>query len=310
MRLLTADSETSSMPKSLSPDDATGETIESLKRARPLRVMLPHLERLCQPQSESFWVLGGRPGAFKTAMLWNLALNAAERGHRVMFVTLEMTPAEMALLALAKFSGLPRNRIKAHFQPLEPAPFDTLQRQAWDRAMLRFQGLEMHLRIHGADQNGRDLNDVIRSACRARFDAVMVDHLGMIGRDSGGRELDVLSQAIHRLRGLSRGEAAKGYRPWVVATSQLNREIDKGDEDRIPRLSDFRGSSRIEHDADVAVGLQKRRGQEDDAGVSILDGFVLKNRNGPCPAVLSWSANGETGLISQREQQRNGGDEA
>lgn len=300
MRALSADSETTQSASLHSPDAAMGETIARLQRVAHLRVMYPRLERLCRPQSESFWVLGGRPGAFKTALLWNLALNAAERRYRVLFVSLEMTPGEMGLLGLARFSGIDRRRIEANFMKQDPIPFDQLQRQAWDRAVLRLQGLEMVLRIHGADEQGRSIDDILRSATRARFDAVFVDHLGMIGRDSGGRELDVLSHAIHRLRGLSRGEVAKGYRPWVCVTSQLNREIDKGDEERIPRLADFRGSARIEHDADVAVGLQKRKG---DGPTSLLDGFVLKNRHGPCPEILLFEANGATGFIAERHRE-------
>jgi len=284
-----------------SPDAAATESIAHLQRVLRLPVMYPRLQRLCRPQSESFWVLGGRPGAFKTALLWNLALNMAERKHRVLFVSLEMTPGEMALLGLARFTGIPRERIEDHFAREASRRFNDEEKSLWDNGVLTFQALELRMRIHGAAEHGRSIDDVIRSACRSRFDAVFIDHLGMIGRDSNGRELDVLNDAIHRLRGLSRGEEAKDYRPWVCATSQLNREIDKGEEARIPRLSDFRGSARIEHDADVAIGLQKRArptGIEDP--VSFLDGFVLKNRHGPCPEVLLFEANGATCLVTER----------
>ena len=246
--------------------------------------------------------MGGRPGSFKTALLWNLALNAAEEGQRVMFATLEMTPGEMALLAFAKFSGLPRARIEQNFDPRFARPFDDEERARWDAAVLKFQGLSTVLRIHGADEAGRDVDDVLRSACRARFDAVMIDHLGMVGRDTRRNELEALGHAVHRFRGLSRGEVGRNYRPWVVATSQLNREIDKGEDERPPRLADFRGSSRIEHDADVAIGLQKRkRDPGDESPLYALDGFVLKNRHGPAPAVILFDANGPTGLITERD---------
>jgi replicative DNA helicase len=243
--------------------------------------------------------VGGRPGSFKTGLLWNLAVNAALSQQRVLFVTLEMTPGEMAFLALAMFSGIERHRLEEVLS--EASSFTPEEQAAWDGAVLRLQGLQFTMRLHGAE-HGRSVEEILASASRARFDAVFVDHLGMVGRDSAGRELDVLSQAIHRLRGLSRGEVVQGYRPWVVATSQLNREIDKGDEDRVPRMADFRGSSRIEHDADVAIGLQKRKGSKEDGPISCLDGFVLKNRQGPAPSMLLWEANGATGLIVERHK--------
>ena len=176
------------------------------------------------------------------------------------------------------------------------------QQDAFDSAKAKFNSLALCLRIHNAEEHGRSVDDVLHSARRARFDAVMVDHLGMIGRDSGGNELQVLAEAVHRLRGLSRGEAAKNYRPWVVATSQLNREIDKGEEDRIPRMADFRGSARIEHDTDVVIGLQRRRRAGDEDPTTMLDGFVLKNRNGPPGVVLCFEANGATGLVVERRR--------
>lgn len=299
MRALSPDSEAQQNASLHSPDAAMGETIARLQRVSRLRTRFPRMERLCRPQSESFWVLGGRPGSFKTGLQWNIALNAAEERQRVLFVSLEMTPGEMGLLALAKFSGIKRERIESHFMP-GGVPFTSEERHRWDTAVVRLQGLELFLRIHGAEAHGRGVDDVLRAACRSRFDAVFVDHLGMVGRDGGGRELDVLSHAIHKLRGLSRGEVVKGYRPWVCATSQLNREIDKGDEDRIPRLADFRGSARIEHDTDVAIGLQKRRGAE--GGPSLLDGFVLKNRHGACPEILLFEADGSIGLVTERRR--------
>ena len=233
-----------------------------------------------------------------------MALNCAENSLRVLFVSLEVPVGKMAVLACAKFSGLDRRRIESAFRVADPRPFSEPEQNLWDSAIDHFRGLTSTMRMHGADEHGRGIDDVIKSSCLKRFDAVFVDHLGMIGRGNG-RELDVLNSAIDRLRALSVGEVVRGYRPWVVATSQLNREIDKGDEERIPRLSDFRGSARIKHDADVAIGLQKRRpeGKDENDPISCVDGFVLKNRNGPEPEVLLFEGNGATYLVTERHRE-------
>jgi replicative DNA helicase len=256
---------------------------------------------------ETFWVIGGRPGSFKTGLLWNLALNAAEEGHRVLFVSLEMTPAELGMLALARFSALDRRCIEARFS--DQRTFNLDEQSRWTASVHRLQKLELNLRLHGAELHGRTLEDVMRSACRSRFDAVFIDHAGMIDRGRGN-ELDALSRSIDRLRGLSRGEVAPGYRPWVVVTSQLSRVIDRGGEkgeDRTPMLSDFRGSARFEHDADVAIGLQVQKrpaNANEESRVSLLDGFVLKNRFGPSQQYLPFNANGATGMITERAREQ------
>ena len=296
-----------STPSLQGPDSTVDLGLQRHKRAREIRISFPKLQRLCQPQSETFWVLGGRPGSFKTGLLWNLALNAAEAGQRVLVVSLEMTPGELGLLALSRFSGLDRRRIQANFRSQDPIPFSDAERAAWDDAVVRYQKLELRMRLHGAELHGRTLASVLRSATRIRFDAVFVDHAGMI--DRGARhELESLGEAIHALRGLSRGEAARDYRPWVVLTSQLSRGIDRGGEkgeDRTPLLADFRGSARFEHDADVALALQvMKRKTDDETPLSVLDAFVLKNRYGPAPAYVGFYANGATGLITERSHEQ------
>jgi replicative DNA helicase len=286
----------------LDPGTAAERAIEMASQVRLVRVRLPRLERVCQPQSTNFWVLGGQPGAFKTALAWNMALNAAEARQRVLFVSLELTPAEMAIRALTKRSGIPKRRVTQALASEMPVPFSEDEQGRWDEALSWFQGLNLYLRLHGADQDGRSIDDVLRSATRARFDAIFLDHIGMVGRDEGGNKFEHLDRAIHRLRGLSRGEfVAKDYRPWVVITTPLKRDPQPGEQERIPRVNDFQGSSRLEYDADVAIGLQKRKQRKEEGDpMCMVDAFVLKNRNGPEPDVLLFEANGATGLVVER----------
>jgi len=294
--------ESQAVPASKSLEVSEQEGVARLQRVRRLRVLYPRLERLCKPQLETFWVLGGRPGAFKTTVAWNLALNAAQSQQRVLFVSLEMTPAEMAVAAVTRYSGIPRARAEEALVENSQYPFSEEEKSKWQEGLDKFLSLRFTLRIHGAE-NGRNIGQILESARAVRYDGVFVDHLGMIGRGAGP-EMVVLAAAIDRLRALSRGEVYPGYRPWVVATSQLNREIDKAEEERPPRLADFRGSARIEHDADVAIGLVKRRVSTDENDPrSYVDGFLLKNRQGPAPEILLWEANGATGFVTERTRQ-------
>lgn len=233
----------------------------------------------------------------------NMAINMAQMRHRVLIVSLELTPGEMALRAAAMLAGVPLHRIEGGFRKQDKVKWSEQELSRWDVATKKVVEIMMFLRIHGADENGREIRDVMRSAVQHNYDAVFIDHVGMIGRDSGGRPLDKISDTIHHLRALSRGEIDPKCRPFVCATSPLNRDSQKGDEDepRAPRLADFFGSSRIEYDTDAAIILQKRKEQEED-GSCIVDAFVLKNRQGRCPAVLQFDANGATCTVTERKR--------
>lgn len=295
-------------PAAQTLDLALDQGAKEARSQRALRCLFPHLERVCPPSVSRFWAIGGRPGNFKTQLMWNMALNMAQSHHRVLFVSLEMTPGEISLQAAARYSGLPTERIVAGLREHNRLPFGGDELGKWDEATKRLMEMVMFLRVHGADEHGREIREIMATATAHCYDAVFVDHLGMIGRDSQGNELDKLKDATHALRALSRGEINARCRPFVCASTPLNRDIEKGDEDepRAPRLADFRGSSRIEHDTDVSIILQKRKQAEGD-GLSIVDAFVLKNRQGRCPLVLQFEANGACCLVTERrkpEEQR------
>ena len=283
-----------------SPQDALDRGMVALSRSIRMKTMWPRMERLCPPRSERFWVIGGRPGNFKTQLLWNLALDMADRKQRVLFVSLELTTGELTVQALARFSRIELDRIEAGRR--RSPPFTDAEQAALDSAIERVVGTDLFLRLHGVE-HGRTMPSVLRSTTRNRFDAIFIDHVAMIGRDAGHR-LDELARAVDKLRGLARGEVAAGYRPFVCVASPLNREIDRdaeGDDERMPRMSDFWGSSSIESDADVAMILQKVRQPEESVAPCAVNASVLKNRQGKCPIVLRFEAQGAICLVTERQ---------
>ncbi len=292
-----------------SPDKAIQRHLQDLAKVVPIHFRLPTLERVCAPASGRLWAIGGRPGSFKTGLVWNMAVNAAQMGRRVLMVTLELTPGELALLAVARFTGMGVRRIQAAFASEQPLPFNPIEQDRFNRARGELRGLELSLRIHAAATHGRMLRDVMASATRHEYDAIFVDHIGMIGRGNLKQErLAILDDAVDGLRALTDGEVRAGYTPFVCVTTPLNRESEreKGGKDgarRLPRMADFWGSSRIESDADAGIALEKRTiGADDDKEhpVSIVEAFVVKNRHGPHPKVVQLVANGETGKVGER----------
>lgn len=290
-----------------SVDGAMDQHLLDLGRVVPIPFRLPTLERICAPASGRLWAIGGRPGSFKTGLVWNMAVNAAQLGRRVLMITLELTPGELALLAVARFSGLGVRRIQAAFAKEHPVGFTSIEQQRFDRARNDLRALDMHLRLHGASTHGREFADILKSATRHHYDAIFLDHVGMVGRSSSNRDrFETLDTTIDGLRSLTDGEIAKGYTPFVCMTTPLGRDREKAqrkDEKSYPRMADFWGSSRIESDADAGIALEKRTTSENNEQqnpVSLVEAFVVKNRHGPHPRIIQLVANGETARVAER----------
>ena len=293
---------TSPTPTPRTPRAQTEEQIESLKGLTSIDLRFPLLQRIGAPKSGRLWAIGGRPGNFKTALVWNMALNAAQ-DQRVLMVGLEVTPGELGIMALSRFTKIPVRRLEGAYERRGTAYF-TLQESAQIQAGLKYlDGLAMNLRFHGPKQ-GRTLKSVIESAIEHRYDAIFIDHVGMIGRAVGpAQELEVLAVTIEKLRALADGEMRRDYQPFVCFTTHLNRESErhqrKGEYE--PICSDFRGSSRIEGDCDCGIILVKRASDAPEATPKYVDARIVKNRHGPSPFCVALEAEPTVCLVRERE---------
>jgi twinkle protein len=116
---------------------------------------------------------------------------------------------------------------------------------------------------------------------------LLLDHLTIAMADSAE---DGERQAIDRLMGRMvklKEELGVG----LLVVTQLKRPPGQGtqfEDGRVPRLSDMRGSSSIEHGSNIVIALARNM----TAGDTDVDLHVLKNRfsgeNGPAGA-LEWS---------------------
>ena len=109
------------------------------------------------------------------------------------------------------------------------------------------------------------------------LDMVFIDHLGLLQADkkheSRQYELEYISKSLK--------EMAKELDVAVVCLAQLNREFEKKENPRAPRLSDLRGSGSIEQDADVILLLNRPELENKDLSVKdIMEVHISKNRFG------------------------------
>ena len=166
-------------------------------------------------------------------------------------------------------------------------PLSERDQRSVDEAVEKVDALP--LTIHNSD---RSVKAIVATATAVRYDAVFVDHLGLVGRGQGD-QFDMLEAALSAMRSLSLGKVTKDYHPFVFVLSQLNREIEKGDGKsgvaRYPRLSDLRGSGNIEADADAVIILHRLNPVPGE--VPQISAIVVKNRQGPPLAEIELEPN-------------------
>ncbi|ANC85447.1 replicative DNA helicase [Sphingomonas sp. NIC1] len=215
---------------------------------------IPSIDSLLGPiRKKQLVIMAGRPGMGKTAAALSYALGAAQGGHGVLFVSLEMSGEELAGrmagdLCFDGRGGVPLDDILAD----EPT-------QATIRAVGAAMGMleDMPLRVidTGKLTIGR-LGMMVRRHARRmaaqghELELVVVDYLQLLSPDTKGRS------AYEAVSEISRGlkAIAKDVGVGIVALAQLSREVEKR-ADRRPQLSDLRDSGQIEQDADAVLFL-------------------------------------------------------
>jgi len=238
-------------------------------------------------------VIAARPGAGKSAVALNIALNAARSGKKVLFHSLEMGMYQLADRLLCLQTNISSGRIQASkFIARDEMP-------RVDRAVQAMSDLPLYI-----DDSPKISALELRAKCRQMkmregLDMVIVDYLQLMEpadkRSSREQQVSQLSRAMKAL--------AMELKIPVIIISQLNRDTEKrASGDNRPKMSDLRESGAIEQDANVVILLYrpgyytKQRGKNESNGIKrapsieagandeelgLLEAIVAKNRNGP-----------------------------
>lgn len=204
-------------------------------------------------------IIGGRPGAGKSVSGLNVALGAAEQGHRVTVFSVEMDDVEVASRLLAAGSWASQAEIMS----------GKMKQETRDRVedyISARKGLPLEL----VDQAYITVEQIIAHCRLRRPELIFVDYAQLIAPSNN--KLVREQQVAHITRSLK--VAAKHLQMVVVVAAQLNR--GSADGSRVPLISDLRESGAAEQDADIVMLLHQ---PPDDDGVVQL--IVGKNRNGP-----------------------------
>jgi len=242
-------------------------------------------------------ITAGRPGMGKTAVGLSYAIGAAQCGHGILFISLEMSRLELMQRATADIcydgrQGVPYDAIR------DGTFSDAARRQVYS-ARRAFEGLPLHIVDAPALTIGR-LNMIVRryrrrmAAAGRHLDLVVVDYLQLLRPDhrtSGPYE--AVSEVSRGLKMI-----AKTHDVGVMALAQLSRAVEQR-ADKRPMLSDLRDSGQIEQDADAVLFLYRDEYYQrmalpyeegtDRATIEAaiercageIDFMVAKRRNGP-----------------------------
>lgn len=220
-------------------------------------------------------VLAARVSVGKTALALSMAINCADNGTGVLFVSLEQSALEIAERMLSIKSKLPFRDIKTN----------NLREE--DRTLLLEKSSELSdANIFVDDRVPRNMQQIAGYArLKVRRDGVkliIIDYIQLIAprtrRDPREVQVAEISQGIKHL--------ARSLNVVIIVLAQLNREIEKRPNSE-PRLSDLRESGAIEQDADLVwmiqrpakwVGRDPAEPVEDDDKRAVL--WVKKHRNG------------------------------
>lgn len=286
-------------PNTLSFDKLAERVLDKIYDAYERDGKLPGLstglsalnEKIDGLQDGHLIVLAARPGMGKTALATNMAF-ALARDMPVGFLSLEQPVVELVFRIFADVSGFALKDLKRG--DLEEHEIKTL------RGIVKgINTYQLHLR----DTFARDWDKikVEAAALKDAYDikALFVDYLQLArGTDVRARHLEI-SQICQGLK-----ELAKVLNIPVVALSQVNREAEKGEDNR-PSLGNLKEGSAIEENADVVLLLYRKEyylkqkappsafdfeAQQQysaklakDAGQAEI--IIAKNRHGECGSV-------------------------
>lgn len=216
-------------------------------------------------------VLAARPSQGKSALVMNMAENAARAGHSVLCFNLEMENLDVGRRMVMGRAGVDLIRMRDGF--FGKSDLQKIRESAAEIAKLP-------LCIH--DDTGLSIND-IRARVRAHhfrnpLGLVVVDYLQLVhGVSKASRENETM-----RVTEVSNGlkAMAKELRVPVIATAQLNRDAEASRSGK-PKLSHLKQSGSIEQDADIVMLLHRPAYYDKEADPSLAIVDIAKQRNGP-----------------------------
>ena len=226
-------------------------------------------------QKSDLILLAARPSMGKTALAFNMAMNAALENNVVVIFSLEINEDQIVYRLLSSYSGI--NSYKLSMGNLDKNElsdlYDTLSylsdRKLFIDDTARISVLELRSKVRKIkNEHGLDL--------------IVIDYIQLIqpSKEYRGNRTQEIAEISRELKML-----AKELEVPIIAVSQLSRNVEQRDDKR-PILADLRDSGTLEQDADIVMFLYREDYYDKETENSSKAELIIeKNRNGPTTAI-------------------------
>lgn len=226
--------------------------------------------------------LGGRPGSFKSALAWQIAIRGASQGYAVGVISLEMMAAELGTRAIS-------NQIKVDGQLFAAGDAHVI-----DVVRKKLEGNQLAglpLWVDDKSQKFADIvSRIVEWRAKHQIQLAVIDYLQLI-RITGRSKREEIGEITRQLKLL----AMKLEFP-ILLVSQLNRDPER--EKRRPQLSDLRESGDVEQDSDIVIftHVQRAATEHDQDHYEMI---LAKQRGGPARKIINLRINGMTFFVGE-----------
>jgi replicative DNA helicase len=260
---------------------------------------IPSFDELHGPMEPSqLIILAGRPGMGKTALALSYTLGAAQAGHGVLFVSLEMNTQQ---LSGRMFADLCFDGAEIPYNAIRDRKLNDFQRRRLAEVQSKAHSLPLRIIDAGSMTPGR-LGMIARRTDRRmrakgqKLDLIVVDYLQLMRPDSGANKpYEAVSEVSKALKALAKDAGVP-----ILALAQLSREVERRAGCR-PQLADLRDSGQIEQDADSVMFLLReeyylRQDQPEPTSPDFAKWqLALSEVSGKIEFILAKRRNGTTG---------------
>lgn len=221
-------------------------------------------------RKSSYTVLGGRSGHGKTDFALNIALKAAKKGARVLYLSMEMTRDQLM------------DRIASNIAQIDSIKLrdNTLAADDIAKIATALDAIAKKTKLFIDDGTNLKFTDIEAKCLKYKPEVLFIDHLGLI-KGSKRTQWENQFEISQELRQLANKMGIA-----IFALAQQSSRAEKA-KDKTAVMSDVKGTDGIANDADAVMFISADLEGETWHDVTLQ---ITKNRNGGTkPIHMRWN---------------------